>query len=82
MDLHWRLKDVENAPAFDSTCNPRCSSDRAIHPIAKQLLHVPHYNLADNLNFQQIKFKTINTHSQSTNTHTHKKKHTSILIIK
>jgi len=55
MDLHWRLEDVENAPAFDSTCNPRCASDRAIHPIAKQLLHVPHYKLADKLNLDQDK---------------------------
>ncbi len=58
MDLHWRLEDVENAPAFDSTCNPRCASDRAIHPIAKQLLHVPHYKLADKLNLDQDKILT------------------------
>jgi len=49
LNLHWKLKDILNAPAFDSTCNPRCDPDRAIHPIAKKLLYTPHYKLADNL---------------------------------
>ena len=44
-ELHDRLQNVESAPAFDPSCNPRCSPDRAIHPIAKELLYTPHYRL-------------------------------------
>jgi hypothetical protein len=55
MDLHWRLENVIDAPAFDPTCDPRCAMNRAIHLIAKKLLHVPHYKLLDNLNLDQNK---------------------------
>ena len=55
MDLHWRLENVIDAPAFDPTCDPRCAMNRAIHPLAKKLLHVPHYKLLDNLNLDQNK---------------------------
>ena len=56
MDLHWRLENVINAPAFDPTCDPRCAMNRAIHLIAKKLLHVPHYKLLDNLNKVEINY--------------------------
>lgn len=53
LNLHKNLLDIENAPAFDPTCNPRCALDRAESPVAKKLLHVPHYRVADNLDFNQ-----------------------------
>lgn len=55
IDLHEKLKDVKNAAAFDKTCDPRCDSKRAKHPLAKKLLYVPHYKLVDNLNLNQEK---------------------------
>lgn len=54
IDLHNNLKDVENAKAFDPSCSPRCSPDRAIHPIAKKLLYTPHYKLADDLKIDTV----------------------------
>ena len=54
MDLHWRLENIISAPAYDSSCDPRCSSDRAIHPIAKKIIHIPHYKLSENLNLNKI----------------------------
>tara|TARA_B100000131_G_scaffold162478_1_gene157153 strand:+ start:822 stop:1586 length:765 start_codon:yes stop_codon:yes gene_type:complete len=65
-ELHDRLQNVESAPAFDPSCNPRCSPDRAIHPIAKELLYTPHYRLADNLNLneKQIKDELSNLNGQ------------------
>jgi hypothetical protein len=50
MELHKKLINVETAPAFDKTCHPRCNPLRADHPLAKKLLYIPHYKLADNLN--------------------------------
>jgi hypothetical protein len=47
--LHKKLVDIEHAPAFDPTCNPRCDSSRATLPLAQKLLYVPHYNVASNL---------------------------------
>lgn len=49
ISLHENLRNIEHAPAFDATCNPRCNSSRAVHPAAKKLLYVPHYKLADNI---------------------------------
>lgn len=57
MQLHKKLQDVTNAPAFDPSCNPRCESSRAKNSIAKQLLYVPHYKLADNLNLDKNKIQ-------------------------
>ena len=57
MDLHWRLENIISAPAYDSSCDPRCSSDRAIHPIAKKIIHIPHYKLSENLNLNKILIK-------------------------
>lgn len=51
--LHKKLKDIEAAPAFDKSCHPRCDESRADHKIAKKLLYIPHYKLADNLNLNQ-----------------------------
>lgn len=51
--LHHKLQDIMSAPAFDSSCHPRCSPDRAMHPIAKKLLYAPHYKLTENLNLNQ-----------------------------
>jgi hypothetical protein len=48
--LHNKLKDIENAPAFDKTCHPRCDPSRAVHPLAKKIIHIPHVQIADNLN--------------------------------
>lgn len=50
VNLHDKLKDIEHAPAFDTSCHPRCTPDRAIHPAAQKLLYVPHYNVANNMN--------------------------------
>jgi hypothetical protein len=50
VNLHDKLKDIENAPAFDTSCHPRCEPERAINPTAQKLLYVPHYNLASNMN--------------------------------
>lgn len=55
MELHSKLVDIENAIAFDKTCHPRCEPSRAKHPIAKNLLYVPHYQLANNLNLDKEK---------------------------
>jgi hypothetical protein len=55
IDLHSKLKDIKKTPAFDKSCDPRCSIDRAVHPIAKKLLYVPHYKIANNLNLDQEK---------------------------
>ena len=49
IELHKKLRDVKNAPAFDPSCHPRCDPSRAIHPAAKKLLYVPHYNVARNM---------------------------------
>jgi hypothetical protein len=46
-NLHDKLINIEDAPAFDHSCHPRCSSDRADHPIATKLLYQPHYKLSD-----------------------------------
>jgi hypothetical protein len=53
IDLHKKLIDVKNAPAYDQSCDPRCDSSRAVHPLAKKLLYIPHYKLANNLNLDQ-----------------------------
>lgn len=53
IDLHWRLKDVEHAPAFDASCHPRCNPDRAENNIAKSLLYTPHHKVADGVVFDQ-----------------------------
>jgi hypothetical protein len=58
MQLHSKLKDIENAPAFDKTCHPRCSEDRATNALAKKLLYIPHYKVADNLNLDSDKIQT------------------------
>lgn len=50
IDLHEKLKNIEDAPAFDPSCNPRCDPSRASNKIAKKLLYIPHYKLASNLN--------------------------------
>lgn len=55
IELHRKLKDIESSAAFDKSCHPRCDSTRAVHPLAKKLLYVPHYKLADNLNLDQTK---------------------------
>lgn len=55
MKLHSKLIDIENATAFDKTCHPRCEPSRAKHPIAKKLLYVPHYQLANNQDLDQEK---------------------------
>lgn len=55
IDLHERISNVLNAPAYDKSCDPRCDPSRASHPLAKKLLYVPHYKLADNLNLDQQK---------------------------
>lgn len=69
--LHNKLKDIENTPAFDKTCHPRCKPHRAVNPAAKKLLYVPHYKLADNLNLDsnkiEIELKTIGTQWQGYN---------------
>ena len=57
IDLHEKLVDVTKAPAFDKSCDPRCESSRAKHPLAQKLLYVPHYKLADNLDLDQEKIK-------------------------
>ena len=49
IELHPKLQDIENAPAFDKSCHPRCDPNRATTPIAKKLLYIPHYRLANNL---------------------------------
>jgi len=68
MELHSKLIDIENATAFDKTCHPRCKPSRAKHPIAKKLLYVPHYQLANNLNLDQEKIiKEINSIDNSWN---------------
>lgn len=56
--LHNKLKDIENAPAFDKSCHPRCEPSRAVHPLAKKLLYTPHYKLAENLNLDKQKIQT------------------------
>lgn len=53
IDLHEKLVDVKNAPAYDKSCDPRCDPNRAKHPLAKKLLYVPHYKLAYNLQLDQ-----------------------------
>ena len=53
INLHKKLVDIKNAPAFDKSCDPRCDPSRAVHPLAKKLLYVPHYKLADSLNLDQ-----------------------------
>jgi hypothetical protein len=53
VDLHWRLRDIENAPAFDRSCHPRCDPSRAEHPIAQKLLYMPHFKLASGLDINQ-----------------------------
>lgn len=55
MELHSKLKDVKNAPAFDHSCHPRCEPSRAKNPLAKKLLYIPHYKVAENLNLDQDK---------------------------
>lgn len=55
IDLHEKLLDVTTAPAYDKSCDPRCDPLRAKHPLAKKLLYVPHYKLADNLQLDQEK---------------------------
>jgi hypothetical protein len=55
IDLHKKLQNVTTAPAYDSTCDPRCDPERAKHPLAKKLIYVPHYKLADSLNLDQDK---------------------------
>lgn len=55
IDLHNKLKDIKNAPAFDKSCHPRCEPSRAKHFLAKKLLYVPHFKLAENLNLDQNK---------------------------
>lgn len=67
IDLHEKLRDIENAPAFDKTCHPRCTPDRAIHPLAKKLLYVPHYRLASNLD---IDYDRVNFELSIVNDHT------------
>lgn len=47
INLHNNLINIEEAPAFDRSCHPRCSSDRADHPFAVQLLYKPHAKIAD-----------------------------------
>jgi hypothetical protein len=53
INLHKKLQNIETAPAFDKTCHPRCSSDRASHWLAKKLLYIPHYKLANNLDLDK-----------------------------
>lgn len=53
IDLHNKLVDIENAPAFDQSCNPRCDMRRAVHPLAKKIIYKPHYRIAENLNLDQ-----------------------------
>ena len=53
INLHNKLTDLKNTPAYDSSCDPRCDSSRAVHPLAKKLLYVPHYKLASNLDLNQ-----------------------------
>jgi hypothetical protein len=55
IDLHEKLKDVKSASAYDKTCDPRCNPSRAKHILAKKLLYVPHYKIADNLNLDYDK---------------------------
>lgn len=55
MKLHKKLENILDAPAFDKSCVPRCDLQRAKHPLAKKLIHVPHHKLADlNLNKTKI----------------------------
>jgi len=49
MNLHSKLINIENSPAFDNTCHPRCNQDRAKNALAKELLYIPHFKLADNI---------------------------------
>lgn len=51
--LHSRLVDIEGSPAFDTTCHPRCDPNRALHPLAKRLLYVPHMRVATNLGIDE-----------------------------
>lgn len=55
IDLHEKLLDVTNTPAYDKSCDPRCDPSRAKNSLAKKLLYVPHYKLADSLQLDQEK---------------------------
>ena len=47
INLHDKLINIEDAPAFDRSCHPRCDPSRADHPLAIKLLYRPHFKLSD-----------------------------------
>lgn len=64
INLHSKLQNIKEAPAFDHTCDPRCDPSRAKHKLAKKLLYIPHYKLADNLD---LDFDLINNELEIVN---------------